>query len=83
MAKILMYSKVPCPYCNAAKSFLKGKGLEFQEKDLTDQPQEMLRLKEETGWRTFPMIFINDKMIGGYQDLKALDDSGELDRLLS
>ncbi len=78
----MIYSKVPCPYCVAAKNFLKDKGIEFLEKDLTDEPNEMMRLKNETGWRTFPMIFINDKMIGGYQDLKALDESGELDKLL-
>lgn len=82
MPKILMYSKDPCPYCVAAKRFFKERNLAFEEKDLTNSPEEMNRLKDETGWRTFPMIFINGKMIGGYQDLKALDESGELEQLL-
>lgn len=82
MAKVVVYSKDPCPYCVAAKSFLREKGVNFEEKDLTDDFEEMNRLKNETGWRTFPMIFINGKMIGGYQDLKALDEEGKLDSML-
>lgn len=82
MPKVLIYSKDPCPYCVAAKRFLTEKSIAFEEKDLTGQPEEMMRLKDETGWRTFPMIFINGKLIGGYQDLKALDEEGQLKSLL-
>lgn len=82
MAKVLIYSKVPCPYCVRAKSFLEDKGIAFQEIDLTSKPEEIERLKNETGWRTVPMIFINDKLIGGYTDLKALDEEGKLESLL-
>lgn len=82
MANVLIYSKDPCPYCVAAKRFLTEKNVAFEEKDLTNDPEEMLRLKDETGWRTFPMIFINGKLIGGYQDIKELDEQGKLDELL-
>ncbi len=40
-------------------------------------------LKMWTGWPTFPMIFIDGALIGGLQDLKALEDSGELMKLLN
>lgn len=82
MAKVIMYSKDPCPYCVNAKRLLNEKGVEFEEIDLTDQPEEMQRIKNETGWRTVPIIMIDGKLIGGYTDMKALDDQGELDKLL-
>jgi glutaredoxin 3 len=78
-----MYSKVPCPYCVSAKNFLNGKNIPFQEIDLTGKPEEIDRIKEETGWRTVPIILINGQLIGGYTDLKALDDQGQLDKLLA
>jgi glutaredoxin 3 len=82
LAKVIMYSKDPCPYCVNAKRLLNEKGVSFEEIDLTDQPEEMQRIKNETGWRTVPIIMINDELIGGYMDMKALDESGELDKLL-
>lgn len=82
MAKVVVYSKDPCPYCVRAKSFLSDKGVAFEEIDLTDKPEEIDRIKQETGWRTVPIIMINDKLIGGYTDLKALDEEGKLDSLL-
>ncbi len=83
MAKVVMYSKVPCPYCVHAKRLLNEKGVAFEEIDLTDKPEEMQRIKDETGWRTVPIIMIDGKLIGGYTDMKALDDEGELDKLLA
>ena len=83
MAKVIMYTKVPCPYCVSAKRFLEGKGVSFEEIDLTDRPEEMQRIKDQIGWRTVPIIMINDKLIGGYTDMKALDEEGKLDPLLS
>lgn len=81
-AKVVMYSKVPCPYCVAAKNFLNDKNIPFQEIDLTDRQDEIDRIKQETGWRTVPIILINDQLVGGYMDLKELDERGELEKLL-
>ncbi len=77
-----MYSKDPCPYCVNAKRLLEGKGVEYEEIDLTDKPDEMQRIKDQTGWRTVPIILINGQLIGGYTDIKALDQEGKLDELL-
>ena len=82
-AQVKMYSKDPCPYCVNAKRFLSNKGVTFEEIDLSDKPEEMEALKKKTGWKTVPMIFINEKLIGGYNDMKALEESGELDTLLA
>lgn len=82
MKKVVMYFKIPCPYCDSAKRLLTNRNIPFEQIDLTDNPDEMNRIKNETGWRTVPIILIDGKLIGGYTDLKALADSGELDQLL-
>lgn len=82
MAKVTMYKKIPCPYCERAEAFFKNRGVSIEMIDLTDKPDEMDRIKNETGWRTVPIIIIDGKVIGGYNDLKALDEEGKLDSLL-
>jgi glutaredoxin 3 len=83
MAKVLMYKKNPCPYCDRAINFLEGRGIAYDVVDLTDKMDELDRIKNETGWRTVPIILINGKLIGGYTDLKALEDEGKLEALLA
>ena len=82
MKKIVIYSKVPCPYCVAAKNFLNDKGIPFEEIDLTHDMDQLQRIKEHYGWRTVPLILIDGTLVGGYTDLKAMDENGELDKLL-
>ncbi len=82
MAKIIVYKKNPCPYCDRAMNLLNGRDLKYEVIDLTDKMDEFQALKQKWGWQTVPMIFINEKLVGGYTDLKALDESGELDQLL-
>ncbi len=78
MAKVKMYKKNPCPFCDRAEAFMKAKGIEYDVVDLTDQPEEIDRIKNETGWRTVPIILINGQLIGGYTDMKTLDEEGKL-----
>ena len=81
--EIRIYSTSYCPYCDRAKELLGRKGIEYQEIDLTSSPDEFTKLKERTGMRTVPQIFIGDELIGGFQELNELDHSGELDRKLA
>jgi glutaredoxin 3 len=83
MAKVVMIKKNPCPYCDRAKTLLTNKGVSFEIIDLTDKPDELESWKSKTGWKTVPMIFINDKLVGGYNDLKTLEDDGKLDAMLA
>ena len=78
MSKVVVYSKESCPYCVRAKQLLKSKGITFEEHNLEGKDQEITELKDRTGWRTFPQIFIDDKLIGGFTELVALDSRGEL-----
>ncbi|MFO1518526.1 MAG: glutaredoxin [bacterium] len=74
---IQVYTTAYCPYCDAAKRLLKERKFEFEEIDVSD-PSQKTALKERTGWRTVPQIFIDGKMIGGYQELAEMDRKGIL-----
>lgn len=81
--EVKLYTWNNCPYCVRAKSLLTSKGVSFEEINLDGKDAEFQALKERTGWKTVPQIFIGEKMIGGYTDLAALDASGELDKMLT
>ena len=85
MAKVLAYTVDYCPYCKKAKALLKEKGVDFEDVDITANEDEMReKIAEISGGRTtVPQIFINGVHIGGYTDLKALNDSGKLDEMLA
>ena len=82
IAKIKMIKKDPCPYCDRALNFFKNKEVEVDVIDLTGQWDEIEKWKQKSGWMTVPIIYIDDKLVGGYTDVKALDESGEFDKLV-
>jgi glutaredoxin 3 len=80
MAIIEVYSGDFCPYCVKAKSLLKKKGLEFSEYNVKRDMKRQAEMAERApGARTIPQIFINNRHVGGCDDLFALDRRGELD----
>jgi glutaredoxin 3 len=84
LAKVEIYTTQFCPFCVRAKSLLKHKGVAFEEIDVGDDPELREKMIERAGGRrTVPEIFINGRIIGGYDELKALDDADELDPLLA
>lgn len=83
MIQAKIYTTSYCRYCKMAKSLMESKGLSFTEINLDNDPEERLRLQAQTGFRTVPQIFINDEFIGGYSELKALNDSGGLDKKIN
>jgi glutaredoxin 3 len=83
MPKILIYTKSYCPYCDYAKDLLTNKNLSYTEVDVEHDEKELqTMLSKSNGLRTVPQIFINDKHIGGFDNLSALNKSGELDQLI-
>jgi glutaredoxin 3 len=83
MAKVLIYTTPQCPYCVGAKTLLRRKGIPFEEIDVGADATLREKMIEESGRRTVPQIFINEVSIGGFQELRALDLDGRLDRLLA
>ncbi|MGH7949865.1 MAG: glutaredoxin 3 [Candidatus Binataceae bacterium] len=83
MARIQIYTTSYCPFCVRAKMLLNSKGVEFEEINVSNDPELRAKLIEMSGGRrTVPEIFIDQKIIGGYEELRALDDAGKLDDLL-
>ena len=84
MANILMYTSAVCPYCMNAERLLASKGVTEINKIRVDlQPEKRDEMIQKTGRRTVPQIFIDDRHIGGFDDLRALDLAGGLDTLLA
>ncbi len=83
MANIEVYSGDFCPYCVKAKSLLKKKGLEFLEYNVKRDIKRQAEMAERApGARTIPQIFINNRHVGGCDELFALERRGELDNWL-
>lgn len=82
MARVEIYTTRYCPYCIAAKNLLDAKGVEYEEKPVDGDHARRVWLREVSGQRTVPQIFIDGKPYGGYSDIAALDRAGKLDPLL-
>lgn len=83
MSKIDIYTKDYCPFCTRAKDLLRAKGFAFEEIDITHDAALQSDVQQRSGQRTVPQIFIDGNPVGGFDDVSALDRSGELDRIVS
>ena len=84
MKQVVIYSSSSCPYCIMGKELLESKGIDYKELRIDINPELVAEVvKKSGGQRTVPQIFIDDYHVGGYDDLSALDNKGELDVLLS
>jgi len=81
-ADITVYSTRVCGYCLRAKQLLHNKNLAFTEILIDQDPAARKVMEERAGRRTVPQIFINNRHIGGFEELAALSRSGELDKLI-
>ncbi len=84
MSQVEIYTTPICPYCHRAKALLTKKGVAFREIDVTEIPGARQEMEQRTdGARTVPQIFIGGRLIGGSDQLVALERKGELDALLA
>jgi len=79
---IEMYATDWCPYCSRARRLLESKGASWHEIDIDLSAKARAEMIERSQRTSVPQIFIGGRHIGGYDDLKALDDAGGLDPLL-
>jgi glutaredoxin 3 len=83
MAEIVLYTKSYCPFSKNCKTFFEEKGVDYTEKIIDDDSALEKEMEQKSGRRTdTPQVFINDHHIGSFDDLKALDSQGELDKML-
>ncbi|WP_049925885.1 glutaredoxin 3 [Halopiger goleimassiliensis] len=81
--RVEIYTKEDCPYCEKAKDLFDSKGIEYEEYNVTgddDRFEEMV--ERANGRKTAPEVFIDDELIGGWDDTSALNETGELDEKL-
>tara|TARA_B100000959_G_scaffold127595_1_gene133895 strand:+ start:152 stop:406 length:255 start_codon:yes stop_codon:yes gene_type:complete len=84
MKKVDIYTGILCGYCNAAKKLLEKKNISFNEINISSNPDQMeIMLKRSNGARTVPQIFIGDHHVGGYDELRDLENKNQLDKLLN
>ena len=82
MPEVLIYTTRSCGYCLLAKRLLNNKGVSYREIDVTGDREKRAWLRQASGQRTVPQVFIDERPFGGFTDIEALDRRGELDRLL-
>jgi len=83
MAQVRIYTTRTCGYCVAAKNLLANKGLTFDEIPVDGDYALRRELVVMSGRHTVPQIWLGETHIGGYDDLRRLEQQGELDRLIA
>lgn len=82
MADILMYTSAICPYCVAAKNFLRSKGLDYREVRIDIDAVARREMMDKAKRTSVPQIFVNGVHVGGFDDMVALDRAGNFTPLL-
>ena len=83
MKTVEIYTTNYCPYCTRAKKLLESKGIEYSEIKLDSDPNQKYEVMNNLKWKTVPIILIDNKVIGGYDQLVELEKSKKLDQLLN
>lgn len=78
VAEVVIYSTRHCGYCQRAKSLLARNAIEFAEVFVDVDQAQRERMEQRSGRRSVPQIFIGERHVGGYEELYALERSGEL-----
>ena len=84
MSRVEIYATMFCPFCYRAKKLLDGKGVDYEEIDVTLSPTRRREITDRAQGRTsVPQIFIDGQHVGGCDELYALESAGKLDPLLA
>jgi len=66
----IVWSKDHCPYCVQAKNLLTSQGIDYEERNINEDYTKEQLLEVVPNARTLPQIFIDDKLIGGFTELR-------------
>ena len=67
----IVWTKPSCPFCDMAKKLVKQKGMEYEERNIGEGWTREQLLEAVPNAKTVPQIFLNDKYIGTYENLKS------------
>ncbi|MBF7096397.1 glutaredoxin domain-containing protein [Alkalibacter mobilis] len=82
MKEVKLYTWSYCPYCKRAIALLDKKKIDYVEIGIDGDSQKFNELSLKTGHKSVPFVFINNEFIGGFAELKALNNSSALDKIL-
>lgn len=85
MKKVTVYTSPSCPYCIRAKDLLTRRKIPYEEVHISwdDEAGWTAMMEKSGGMKTVPQIYIDEKLVGGYTELAALDQAGELAKMLA
>jgi glutaredoxin 3 len=83
MSEVVVYTTDRCAFCVRVKMLLKSRDIEFEEINLAGDPSAFVDLAQRTGMMTLPQVMIDGRLVGGYQETAAAEQSGLLDELLT
>jgi glutaredoxin 3 len=83
MRQITVYTTEPCSFCSRVKGLLTARGAQFTEVNLSKDPAGRVELARKTGMMSFPQVLVDDKLLGGYNEVQRAADDGRLDELLT
>jgi glutaredoxin 3 len=83
MARITVYTTEPCSFCARVKGLLEAHGAKFAEINLSKDPAGRAELVSRTGMMSFPQVLVGDRLLGGFAEVQAAADSGDLEQLLA
>jgi glutaredoxin 3 len=82
VATVMVYTGSFCGYCQQVKALLERRGIPYTERSVEDEPGLREKLMASSGRRTLPQVYVGERYIGGADELRALDASGELTKLM-
>ena len=83
MSNVTVYTTEPCSFCARVKGLLKSRGVEFDEVNLSKDPEGRVKLAQRTGMMSFPQVTVDGELVGGFTEVQAAAESGRLDELLA
>jgi len=81
--EITLYTSAICPYCVAAKNFLKSKGQVWTEVRIDLDFEQRQKMVAKANRTSVPQIFVGETHVGGYDDMIALHRAGKLEPLFT
>lgn len=81
--EITLYTTAICPYCVAAKNFLKSRGLSWNEVRIDLDADARATMMSRARRTSVPQIFVGETHVGGYDDMIALHRDGRFESLVA